>query len=280
MIFILSIVIMKVIESKRNPQDIMEAQKDLFPEERRTQIVQHAARAGRVSVTELSHLFGVSEVTIRTDLQELADQGLLLRTHGGAVPANRAPELSFSLRRQRQVTQKDLIGAAGAALVSNGDAVFLDTSSTALALARHLHSHRDLTVITNSLPVAESLLDVQGVTVVMMGGTLQRETISLVGLEGLAALQKLNIQRGFFGAHGLSDPEGLTDVSAAEAEVKRQVVSMCREVVAIIDATKWGRAGLASFASLVDIDLVITDQLAPAELVRQVMQQGIKVIQV
>jgi DeoR/GlpR family transcriptional regulator of sugar metabolism len=258
----------------------MEATKDLFPEERRMQIVQQANRAGRVAVTDLSQMFGVSEVTIRADLQDLADQGLLLRTHGGAVPTSRAPELSFSLRRQCQVAQKDLIGAAGAALVANGDAIFLDTSSTALALARHLRRHRDLTIITNSLPVAESLLDVPGVTVVMPGGTLQRETISLVGVDGLAMLHKLNIQRGFFGAHGLSDPEGLTDVSAAEAEVKRQIVGMCREVVAIIDATKWGRAGLASFARLEDLDVVITDKLAPAHLVNQVTQTGIKVIQV
>ena len=258
----------------------MEATKVIFPEERRMQIVQQANRQGRVSVTDLSQLFGVSEVTIRGDLQDLAERGLLLRTHGGAVPANRLPELSFTLRRQRQVAQKDRIGAAAAGRVANGDAIFLDTSSTAVALARHLRHHRDLTVITNSLPVAESLLEAPGVTVVMPGGTLQRETVSLVGVDGLEMLRKLNIQCGFFGAHGLSDPEGLTDVSAAEAEVKRQVVAMCREVVGIIDATKWGRAGLASFARLDEIDLVITDPLAPAEQVEHMIEMGIKVMQV
>ncbi len=257
----------------------MEITKDLFPEERRTQIVQHAVREGRVSVNDLSQMFGVSEVTIRADLQDLAEQGLLLRTHGGAVPASRAPELSFTLRRQRQVAQKDLIGTAAAALVSNGDAIFLDTSSTALALARHLRHCRDLTIITNSLPVAESFLEASGVTVVVTGGTLQRETISLVGVDGLEMLRKLNIRCGFFGAHGLSDPEGLTDVSAAEAEVKRQVVGMCRQVVGIIDATKWGRAGLASFARLDEIDVLVTDKLAPAELVHHFGGLGIKIIQ-
>jgi DeoR family transcriptional regulator of aga operon len=271
---------MKEIESIRKNNPGMEAIKDLFPEERRSQIVQHAVREGRVSVTDLSQLFGVSEVTIRADLQDLSEQGLLLRTHGGAVPASRARELSFTLRRQYQVAQKDLIGAAAAALVSNGDAIFLDTSSTALALARHLHHCRDLTIITNSLPVAESMLEVSGVSVVVPGGTLQRETISLVGTDGLEMLRPLNIRCGFFGAHGLSDPEGLTDVSSAEAEVKRRVVSMCREVVGIIDATKWGRTGLVSFARLSEINAIVTDKLAPAELVQHIQGLGIKIIQV
>ena len=130
---------------------------------------------------------------------------------------------------------------------------FLDASSTALALAHALRQHRDLTILTNSLVVAQSMLDAPGVTVVMTGGALQRDTVSLMGTDGLAILRKYNIKTGFFGAHGLSFPEGLTDVSAGEAEVKRPVVAMCRQVVALIDATKWGRVGPASFARPEDL---------------------------
>ncbi len=256
----------------------MGSTKDLFPEERRLEILKLINRDGRAAVTELSQQFCVSEVTIRADLQVLSDQSLIVRTHGGAVPYTRAPELSLTLRRQQQITEKDRIGAAGAALVNNGDAIFLDTSSTALALAQHLKQQRDLTVITNSLAISQYFLDVPGVTVVMPGGIMQRDTVSLIGTAGLDFLSRFNIQRGFFGAHGINLPQGLTDVSASEAEVKRHIIAMCREVIGILDGTKWGRVGLASFARVEDLHCIITDSQAPAAQVEQVRALGIQVM--
>ena len=250
----------------------------LFPEERRQEILKRVNFAGRVEVADLSQLFGVSEVTIRSDLQLLSDQSLVQRTHGGAVPISRIPDLSLSLRRQQQVNEKNRIGAAGAELVEDGDAIFLDTSSTALALANHLRERRDITVLTNSLAIAQILLEVAGTTVVMPGGTLQRETVSLVGTDGLEFLHKFNIRKGFFGAHGIRQPEGLTDVSATEAEVKRNLITQCHEVIAILDSTKWGRIGLASFARLEDIHSIITNTSASPEQVEQARALGIRVI--
>ena len=122
------------------------------------------------------------------------------------------------------MAEKSRIGAAGAAMVADGDAIFLDSSSTALAIAQHLKNHRDLTIITNSLTIAQELLDAPGVTVVLLGGTLRRETASLVGGEGWRCCGSSTSSKGFFGAHGISLPEGLTDVSLAEAEVKRPLV--------------------------------------------------------
>jgi DeoR family transcriptional regulator of aga operon len=256
----------------------MEAHADLYPAERQQQILARLNQTGRCSVSELSQIFGVSEVTIRADLQTLVGQNLIVRTHGGAVLAPHAPELSLVLRRQQQATEKERIGVAAAGFVSDGDAIFLDASSTALALVRHLRRHRDLTILTHSLVVAQAMLDVLGVTVVMTGGILQRDTVSLMGTDGLAILHKYNIKTGFFGAHGLSFPEGLTDVSTGEAEVKRKFVAMCRQVIALIDASKWGRIGPASFANPQDIHTIITDTQAPANLVEQARILGVRVI--
>jgi DeoR/GlpR family transcriptional regulator of sugar metabolism len=256
-----------------------EITRDLYLEERRQQILTQLNQSGRASVAELSQQFGVSEVTIRADLQALAEEDLIVRTHGGAIQARRgAHELPLAARRQQQVLEKSLIGAAGASLIADGDAIFLDSSSTALAIAQSLKAHRYLTVITNSLTVTQELLSARGVTVVMLGGTLRRDTASLVGADGLDMLRKFNIQKGFFGAHGISVPEGLTDVSADEAEIKRLLVAICRQVVAVVDATKWGRVGLASFATLDQIHTVITDAHAPAHLVAQVSARGIEAI--
>jgi DeoR/GlpR family transcriptional regulator of sugar metabolism len=258
----------------------MDTTPDFYPAERQQQIMTHLNPNGRASVAELSQMFGVSEVTVRADLQALAAGDLIVRTHGGAVLAPRVPELSLTLRRQQQVDAKERIGTAAAEFVANGDAIFLDASSTALALARILRQRRDLTILTHSLVVAESMLDAPGVTVVMTGGILQRETVSLMGTDGLAILRKYNLKTGFFGAHGLSFPEGLTDVSAGEAEVKRQVVSLCRQVVALIDATKWGRVGPASFARPEELDIIVTEAQASAGLVEQASNLGSRVIKV
>ena len=253
--------------------------KDQSIQERRHEILDNVQRTGRASVADLSVAYGVSEVTIRTDLQMLAEQGLLVRTHGGAIPAGRlSPELSLALRRQQQTLAKDHIGEAGAALIEDGDALWLDTSSTALAIARHLTHHRHVTVITNSIAIVQELIDCPHLAVVVPGGRLRAETASLIGLDGLDFVRRFNIQKGFFGAHGLTMDEGLTDVSVDEADVKRVLVDLCRQVVAVLDATKWGSVGLASFAPLDQIDTIITDQSAPPDLVAQARAVGVDVL--
>ena len=121
--------------------------------------------------------------------------------------------------------EKAHIGAAAAALIRDGDAIFLDSSSTALAIAQCLKDRRYLTVVTNGLAVAQELLDAPGVDVVVIGGRLRKDTASLVGTSGLDLLRHINLQKGFFGSHGITVEEGLTDVSADEAELKRPVVA-------------------------------------------------------
>jgi len=247
--------------------------------ERRHEILKLVREGGRVTVAALSERFGVSAVTIRQDLQALAAQNLVIRTHGGAIPGDRlAAELSLAYRRQQQVAAKDRIGAAAAALIQDGDAVFLDTSSTALAIARRLGDHRYVTVITNSLAVVQELMAFPHIAVVVPGGHLRRETVSLIGREGLRMLEGYNIEKGFFGAHGLSPAVGLTDVSPDEAAIKAVLVGKCREVNVVIDATKWGRVGIATYAPLTAVHRVITDTDAPADLVAAVRQAGIEVL--
>ncbi len=257
----------------------MTTAKDLFLEERRQEILNRIKASGRASVADLSQALGVSEVTIRTDLQALAEQKLVVRTHGGAIPAGSGRyDLALARRRHHQVQEKRRIGEACAAMVSNGNAIFIDSSSTALAMTPHLLDHRYLTVVTNSLSVAQALREADGVRVVITGGTLRRETDSLLGVAGLEVVRQFNLQKGFFGAHGLNVPEGLTDVSAEEAEVKRVMVELCRQTIGVLDATKWGQVGLASFARPDDIDIIITDRAAPPALVERVSGIGIEVV--
>jgi DeoR/GlpR family transcriptional regulator of sugar metabolism len=112
----------------------------------------------------------------------------------------------------------------------------------------------------------------------MTGGSLQRETLSLVGDQSLEVVAGFNVKAGFFGAHGISPADGLTDVAADVAAVKRPFVARCREVVAVVDATKWGRVGIAAFAALEDVDRVLTTEGAPAVLVDVVRAAGVEVV--
>lgn len=256
----------------------METTNNYYPAERQQKILDLVNRDGRAMVSQLVQLFGLSEVTIRADLKALAKDNLIIRTHGGAVAAPKPPELSLLIRSQKNIAEKELIGIKAASLVLDGEAIFLDTSSTSLAIAKQLKHHRELTILTNSLAIAQTMLDAPKVTVVMIGGQLSRETVSLVGVDGFDLLKNFNIQKGFFGAHGISDPEGLTDVSLAEAEVKRYILPMCRLVYAVFDSTKWNQVGLASFARLDQIHHIVTNQLVSTEMAEKLKNYGIGMI--
>ncbi len=234
---------------------------------------------GRVSVTDLSERFGLSQATIRLDLDALAEQGLLVRTHGGAIGPDRIDlELSFDARRRMASTQKQRIGIVAATMVEDGEAIALDASTTALALAAQIKARRDLTVITNGLFVALALLDAPDITVLMPAGFLRRDSVSLIGTESHDFISQFNFQKGFFGAKGFTLEEGLTDVNSAEVAFKRDLVAHTKRVIAIIDSSKWGRVGFASFATIDQIDCVITDDDAPPDMVAVVRDRGVKVI--
>jgi len=251
----------------------------VYLEERRQAILTLIADHGRVSVPDLSAQFDVSEVTIRADLQALAERGLLVRTYGGAISTTYGlQELSLLQRRQQHISEKQRIGAAGAALVADGEAVFLDSSSTALVVAQQLKQRRDLTIITNSLVIAQEMLGLPNIAVVMPGGSLHHDTVSLIDPAGLTFLEKYHIQKGFFGTYGLSLDAGLTDGSAPESEIKRPLVEMCHTVIVVLDASKWGRVGVTSYASLEDVNTIITDDQSPVDLVAQVRRLGVDVM--
>lgn len=250
----------------------------LFAPERQAKILDLLQAQGRVSVSSLSDLFGVSAVTIRNDLSELERRRELVRTHGGAILRERDDvELAFSLRSQLYSEQKQAIGARAAELIGDGEAVVIDASTTALQVARHIGHRHELTVITNSLIVAYELAGADGVTVVVAGGILRPVSYSLVSDLGTSVLSQFHISKGFFGAKGLTVEEGLTDADRFEVQTKRAMVAACREVIAVVDASKWGQVAAASFATVDQVDCVITDPAAPHGMVERLTSHGMKV---
>lgn len=251
----------------------------LFLQERLDQIVVLIREQGRVSVAELSQRFDVSPVTIRNNLTTLEQQGLLVRTHGGAMtgPTDGLVEPAFTLRQKARAVEKERIGRAAAELVQDGDTIALDASTTAWQVACYVKDRHELTVVTNGLCIALEFLHSPGATVVMPGGTLRTASASLVGELGARVLEQYHVQKGFFGARGLTLEEGLTDVNQYEVELKRRMVEISKKVIAIVDASKWGEVAFASFASLDQVSQVIADTAVPTEMVAALRERGIEV---
>jgi len=266
---------------KTNASKMSPDEPALFTPERRQQIVRMLEEEQRVTVPALSQHFAVSEVTIRKDLAWLEEQGLALRTHGGAIAtaAGAAPgEMSFDVRERQQHTEKERIGEAAASYVQDGETIALDASTTALAMAPFLGSKRDLTVVTNGVRTGMELLQVPTLSVLMLGGMLRRESYSVVGMWGKSVLQQVNISKAFVGARGLTLRAGLTDVNAEEVELKRAMVEAAKEVIAVLDSSKWDQVTLATFCPLQRLTRIITDKGAPAQMVKQVRELGIEVL--
>ncbi len=251
----------------------------LYRQERHEIILKKLLQTGYVSVSELGDDLGVSAVTVRNDLDTLEGEGHLLRTHGGAVPVHLGEEtLSFASRQRDQVQAKERIGAAAAGLVSDGEAIILDASTTAWHMVRHLLSLRELTVLTTGLYVALDLLRAPGISVMIPGGRVWREAAAVVGGDDSILPGQGNLQRAFFGGRGLSLEQGLTDPNQDEVSLKRRLLATVPEVNVVVDSTKIGKVAFATCASLDEIDRVITDSDAPPDFVAALRERGIEVL--
>jgi DeoR family transcriptional regulator of aga operon len=234
------------------------------------------------TVRELSRLCKVSAVTIRQDLGQLAGDGLVRRTRGGALLSDRAnSEFTASARVRMNVTAKQRIGEVGAALVRPGDSLIVDASSTALYLVRALMRRRDLsdvTVVTNSLYTALELANRPDITTIVTGGFVRSAAVSLTGSFAWDMLAKINAHWGFFGARGISRAHGLTEVNVQEANLKIRMIERCQVVVALADGSKFGEVSLVSFAPLEKVQRIITDSSAPSKLVAEARALGVEVV--
>jgi DeoR/GlpR family transcriptional regulator of sugar metabolism len=258
-----------------------DSSRDVFARERQEHIARIVEEHGRARVADLASQFRVSAVTIRKDLLALEAEHRLVRTHGGAITLDRSrPELSFDIRERLQSDEKLRIGAAGAALVHDGESIVMDASTTALSVARHLKSRggwSQLTVLTNGLRLASELAGHPGIIVLMLGGRVRWEALSVVGQLGDGLFSRINVQKAFLGAAGFTLESGLSDATDEEAQIKRSMVAAAREVIAIVDHTKWERAAFATFCSSDRISTVLTDEGAPAGMVAALADLGVDV---
>jgi DeoR/GlpR family transcriptional regulator of sugar metabolism len=247
-------------------------------EERRELILAYLSGSDRASVIDLSQRLGVSEVTVRKDLDLLEGQGLLTRVHGGAVVSGRGRlELHFAAREQQRSDEKRRIAQAAASLIHAQQRIFLDASTSALQIARMIKDREDLVVITNGLYTALELTFSERITTVVIGGRTRMRSSSLVGLSSASLIERLNVDIGFFGASAVSARDGLMETDFDEGQLKQLMVGACGVVVGVVDSSKFGLTQLSAFALPREIDRIITDASAPPAIVAALREQDVLV---
>ena len=248
-----------------------------LPEERRQLMLEKLAQDGKVVASELSTLFGVSEDTVRRDLRDLDEAGLLKRVHGGALP--RSPGVaSYTVRQRQNVVAKTTIAKAAAALVKQDQVVFLDSGTTILEVARHLPHSLRATVVTNSPPIAVALSGHPDLTVIVTGGTLNKASLALTGTAVLESLAQFRADICLLGICSLHSDAGITVIDLEEAHVKRAMVQSAAEVVAVTTADKLSTAAPFVVAPLQDLTHLVTEKVDEVRL-EPYHQLGISVTQ-
>jgi DeoR/GlpR family transcriptional regulator of sugar metabolism len=238
----------------------------MLARQRQTAILERVRTSGGVRVTELASEFGVSDMTIRRDLESLAERGLLAKVHGGATVggAGSTDEPGFEAKSVRQRAEKAAIGSRAAHLVTPGMAIALSAGTTTVELARRLLPVPALTVVTNSIPVAEVFHHGGRTdqTVVLTGG-VRTPSDALVGPVAVAAIRSLHLDLVFLGVHGMSERAGFTTPNLTEAETNRALVAAAERLVVLADHSKWGVVGISSMAGLAEAHTVVSDSGLP-----------------
>ncbi|PSL04689.1 DeoR family transcriptional regulator [Haloactinopolyspora alba] len=236
--------------------------------ERQGHILDEVRRRGAVRVAELAAQFGVSDMTIRRDLDALVARGALDKVHGGAT-SKRTPsteEPGFEVKWLRQQDEKDAIARAAADQVTPGSAVGVSAGTTTWTLAQHLRNIPGLTVVTNSMRVADVLRadDDSDLNVVLTGG-VRTPSDALVGPIAVSSLRQLHLDVVFLGVHGIDPSAGFTTPNLLEADTDRALVAAGKRLVVLADHTKWDTIGISTIAALDEADVVISDEGLPPE---------------
>ncbi len=228
---------------------------------RQRRILELARSRGRVEVTELVAELGVAPETVRRDLRQLADRGVVQRVHGGAFPVESSGfESNLAFRSTSHVSEKHRIAAAAAARLDGAETVYIDEGVTPQLVAEALQPTGRLTVVTSSLLAAQALADTPDVTVILLGGRVRGRTLGTVGDWATRMLEELVIDLAFLGANGISREHGLTTPDPTVAAVKRQVVSKARRRIFVGVHTKFGVATFCRFAKVTDFEALVTDR--------------------
>jgi DeoR family transcriptional regulator of aga operon len=228
-------------------------------DQRRRDILRQLYLTGYVGARQLAGSLGVDVSTIRRDLDALAGEGHLERTHGGARTRPGAVDLPYAIKQQEHRPAKRAIAAAAAALVQDGASLIIDSGSTTYELAVELRSRANLTIVTNDLLVAQTVVDYPGVRLLVTGGELLPATFTLFGDRAIAFVADLRVDWTFLGADAIDVEAGITNTNTLEVPMKRTILGVARNRIVVVDSSKFGQHALVRVAAIDEVDRIVTD---------------------
>lgn len=252
---------------------------ELSAVERRERLIEIVEDRQRISIEEICATFAISPATARRDLEMLAENGKVRRFHGGALALrNVPPEPPVAQRTADQGDEKRRIGAAAAALVKEGDSVFLGSGTTTLEVAKNLRQYRNLTVITNSLLVMNALADASSITLISLGGMLRANELSFIGHLTEQALGELRVAKVIMGTRAADIEHGLSNEYLPETQTDRAILRIGEQVIVVADHTKCGRVSNVRFAPITQVSTFITDAQTDPTFVEGLRARGVRTI--
>jgi DeoR family transcriptional regulator, fructose operon transcriptional repressor len=252
----------------------------LLAEERRFRIREILSRERSVTASDLMRTLGVTAATIRRDLAELEKEGVLVRSHGGAVSTTSGTNFqpSYEALGRSNHAEKQAIAREAERLILDGETVFLEGSTTVYELARRLLHRNRLTVITNSPPIVDEFQRSQHVSVISTGGELQKDVFYLSGVWAQRALSEIRVDKAVLGVSAIDPAYGISTASQAEAQIKKMILKSARVSIALADHSKFGNQGFAYVGPVTDIDILVTDSATDPQYLRPLREAGVELI--
>ncbi len=250
-------------------------------QERRRSILREVEEKGKVRVAELSKRFGCSEVTIRNDIRSMDMEGLLVRTHGGAVKLDKEPERKYSAESiYRNTERKRRIAACAYEFIEDRDTIIIDDASSSFYLAEHIkhHAKKRLAVVTNSLLVGNELAGISHVELYMVGGHVGGHLAATMGEAALSNIEQLHVDKGFIGVHSINFDVGLTSIATPQMQVKSAILKAAGEVYVLADSSKFGGGYVSVICPIRDVHKIITDDEVSKEYIRKAQQMSVPLV--
>ena len=252
----------------------------LASKERRALIMSMLEKKEEVKVTELSQVTGISEVTIRKDLIHLQNRNLIIRTRGGAMRnpvENRNEDTTIAKKRMFNVREKERIGEEAAKMIKEGDFIMLDSGTTTLEVARHLHRFQHLQIITNAMNIATELMAYKRFDVILLGGNVRVNSYSTVGPLALSVLRNFSGYKLFLGVDSFSLEDGVSTPGLEEALLNQIMIQQAAKVIAVFDSSKFNKRSYVHIAKANELDCIITDRAIPPGIISKLKAGGVEV---
>lgn len=251
----------------------------MLPIERKRKIKEYIVDQQSVRVVDLSHEFGVTEETIRRDLEKLEKEGVLIRTHGGAIPiANEFVDQPFSVRSRKNIVSKRKIGMVIRDLINDGEIIMMDSSTTSVEIAKTIGNSKDINIITNSMGIAMEMVQYDKVEMICVGGTLRRNSLSLIGPSAKKSIKNYYADKVILSCKGIDMQRGIMESNELEAEIKKAMIDTAKTVILAIDHTKFNEFSVIRAYNFSKVDIIVTDKEPSKKWIQVFKENDIKYI--